>query len=171
MKIPLILNGEDVELEANPCDSLLKILRRQKLYSVKCGCEKGQCGNCLVLLDDRPVPSCLVKLGFARGKDIKTLEYFSSAKKTDVDEDILIYKDIISAFSTSGIHMCGYCNAGKIFTAYEILKIFKRPSAEQVFTAIKGLDTCCTDSMTLAAGILLAASLKAEREGIYANVK
>ena len=54
MKIPVILNGQEDSLEAENNENLLTVLRRKGLLSVKCGCESGNCGNCMVLLDDIP---------------------------------------------------------------------------------------------------------------------
>ena len=103
MKIPLTLNGKKIILTSEPTDSLMHILRKEQFYSVKCGCEKGICGNCLVLMDGNPVPSCKIPMGIIRDSNIVTLEYL----KTDP-----LYQDIMSGFSQAGIHMCGYCNAG-----------------------------------------------------------
>lgn len=156
MKIPLKINNEKYVISAEPSEKLLSILRREKLYSVKCGCEEGRCGNCMVLLDDKPVPSCSIPIGIIRDSKITTLEEF---KKTE------IYQDIITGFNLAGITMCGYCNAGKIFTSYEILTEYYRPSIEQIQEALKGIDCCCTDKDTLINGILYAVATKHKREG------
>ncbi|MBP3365400.1 MAG: 2Fe-2S iron-sulfur cluster binding domain-containing protein [Treponema sp.] len=162
MKIPLYLNNKKIVLSAEPTDSLLSVLRREKLYSVKCGCQKGRCGNCMVLLDDTAVESCLIPVGIVRDCKIVTLEYF----KNDP-----YYQDIVTGFSQAGINLCGYCSAGKIFTAYSVLKKFYRPSLDQIYSAIKNLDSCCTDFSTLTNGILYAVAAKHTREGKSANAK
>lgn len=162
MKIPIILNEKKIVLSAEPTDTLLNILRREQLYSVKCGCEKGICGNCMILLDDTAVPSCKIPMGIIRDSKVITLEYF----KTEP-----IYQDIINGFSQAGIHLCGYCNSGKIFTAYSILTRYHRPTLEQIHSAIKDLDSCCTDFATLTNGILYAVASKHTREGKKTNAK
>lgn len=162
MKIPLTLNSKKVVLSAEPTDTLLNVLRREHLYSVKCGCENGICGNCMVLLDDTSVPSCKIPMGIIRDSNIITLEHF----KNDP-----LYQDIVTGFSQAGIHMCGYCNAGKIFTAYSILKKYYRPTIEQIHTAIKNLNSCCTDYTTFTNGILYAIAAKHTREGKKINAK
>ena len=184
MKIPLNLNGEQTVLDANPGAPLLGELRKKGLFSVKCGCDEGKCGNCMVLFNGKPVPSCKVKMGLVRDNSVVTLEFFSAFQKKNSalkkesknrktstandslfdEEDFFIYKDILSSFLESGIHLCGYCNAGKIFTAYYILKNNPRPSSEFIMDSIKDLNYCCTDSLSLVKGILKAASLKNARE-------
>ncbi|MCQ2249347.1 MAG: 2Fe-2S iron-sulfur cluster-binding protein [Treponema sp.] len=162
MKIPLTLNNKKTVFTAETTDTLLSVLRRLNLYSVKCGCEKGICGNCMILLDGEPVPSCTIPAGIIRDRKIMTLEYF----KTDP-----CYQDIVQGFNQAGIHMCGYCNAGKILTTYSILKKYYRPSLEEIHSAIKDLDCCCTDYATLTNGILYAVAAKHTREGKKQNGK
>ena len=55
MKIPVTINGKKIILDENPDEKLLFVLRKQKLISVKIGCEAGKCGFCTVLLNDKPV--------------------------------------------------------------------------------------------------------------------
>ena len=62
MKLNLTLNGRKVSAEIPEDQSLLKFLRSQGCYSVKCGCETSNCGLCTVWLDDTPVLSCTYKL-------------------------------------------------------------------------------------------------------------
>ena len=156
MKIPFILNGTKTVIEASPSDKLSSVLRNMNLISVKCGCLKGICGNCMILLDDEPVPSCTIPAGIIRDRKIETLEHF----KTSV-----FFQDILTGFKMAGIHLCGYCDAGKIFTAYKLIKDFYRPEQTAVFKAIEGLNLCCTDRDTLANGIYYAVSAKHSREG------
>ncbi len=163
MKIPLTLNGEKMLLDAEPAESLLSILRKRELYSVKCGCQKGHCGNCMVLLDEEPVPSCIIPIGTIREKSIVTLEYF----KKNYPE----YKDISDGFSQAGIHLCGYCNAGKILTAYNILRKYHRPEKAQIISAVKSLDFCCTDRDSLVNGIGYSVAARHIRLGSGTNAK
>lgn len=162
MIIPVTLNNKKTVLDADPSESLLTVLRREKLYKVKCGCEKGHCGNCMVLLDDDPIPSCKISASMVRECRIVTLEYFVNYP---------IYKDIMSGFNEAGIHLCGYCDAGKIFTAYDLLRKYRRVEPQQIFEAIKNLDCCCTDRDTLVNGILYAVAAKHAREGKLENGK
>ena len=81
MKIPVTINGKKIILDENPDEKLLFVLRKQKLISVKIGCEAGKCGFCTVLLNDKPVSSCLIPVGIVKDCTIETLEYFSKSKE------------------------------------------------------------------------------------------
>ena len=151
MNISVILNGTKTILEAAPDDSLMKVLRNQSLTTVKCGCNSGLCGSCTVLLDDKPVASCKIPIGIINNSKIETLEYFMNSKD---------YEIIMKGFDLANIKLCGYCNAGKIFCAYQILKKNKIPSREQIINQVKTLSPCCTDINTLANGIIYALEIK-----------
>ena len=99
MKIPLYLNNKKIVLSAEPTESLLSVLRKEKLYSVKCGCQKGMCGNCMILLNDKSAASCLIPVGIARDCHIVTLEYFQSNP---------CYQDIIAGFSKADFYSIHY---------------------------------------------------------------
>lgn len=151
MNISVILNGTKTILEAAPDDSLMKVLRNQSLMTVKCGCNSGLCGSCTVLLDDKPVASCKIPIGIINNSTIETLEYFRNSKD---------YEIITQGFELANIKLCGYCNAGKIFCAYQILKKNKIPTREQIINQVKTLSPCCTDINTLANGIIYAFEIK-----------
>ncbi len=160
MKIPVIINGTKVVLSADPSEKLLNVLRREKFYSVKCGCEIGMCGNCTVLLDGKPVPSCITYMATVRDSKIETLEYIKQNP---------IYQDIMAGFNQANLHLCGYCNSGKILIAYQILNEYYRPDVSIIKDAIKTLSPCCTDKDSLVNGILYAIAAKHKREGKNQN--
>lgn len=147
MNISTNINGTDVMLSCNPDSSLLSVLRNNKLYSAKRGCEDGICGSCTVLLDGNPVPSCLVPICLVEKKNVQTLEYF---QKTDE------YADIIKGFNKAGIKLCGFCNAGKIFAARTILLSNSKPTRKSIQEQVSHLSPCCTDEDTLINGIIYA---------------
>lgn len=154
MKIPVVLNGTKTILEANAEDSLMKVLHRNSCVSVKSGCGQGFCGACTVLLNDNPVASCKIPVGIVKNNEIITLEYFSKTEE---------YNLIMQGFTKAGIKLCGYCNAGKIFTAYQILKLSKIPTRQEITETIKNLSPCCTDIETLVNGIIYAIHLSNKR--------
>ncbi len=154
MKIPIILNEEKTFVEAESDESLLTVLRRAGLLSVKCGCQKGVCGNCMVLLNDQVVKSCKVPVAIVRDCKIETLEHF----KQNPD-----YETIMEGFKKAGIELCGYCNSAKIFTAYSVLYQKLDPDLSKDFhiqEAIKNLHPCCCDKSTLLSGIVFAVNAK-----------
>lgn len=161
MRIPLTLNGDKIVLEAQPEDSLMKILHDYGCISVKSGCQEGFCGACSVLFDDKPVSSCKMPVGLAKDATIITLESFS---RTDD------YRIILEGFAKAGIKLCGHCNAGKIFAAYHILSMGKTITKEEIAEQIKSLSPCCTDMETLSNGIIHAIKIKEKSmKGIMPN--
>lgn len=156
MKIPVILNGEKIILDAKPSESLLEVLRRLGYFSVKEGCIKGRCGSCTVLLDDKPVPSCIIPVGMIRNATIETLEFFLLTKDGE---------DIISGFKQAGVNMCGFCNSYRIFSVYELLHRVYRPSTEELEALADSVKCHCTDKKTFINGVLYATAIKHEREG------
>lgn len=151
MKIPVTLNNTKTVFDAEPSESLLSVLRNEHIFSVKYGCSKGRCGNCMILLNDNPVPSCTLPVGTVRDSTIVTLEYFKTYPE---------YTAITTGFSQAGIHLCGYCNAGKIFTAYALIKKMTKLEVKSIYAAIKDLNCCCTDNESLINGILNAFAIK-----------
>ena len=158
MNIPITLNGEKILLQSPADSSLLSVLRKQKLFQVKRGCEKGACGSCVVLMNKLPVPSCKIPVALAMDREIVTLEYFSKSEKYSD-----IYSDIMKGFSKAGIKLCGFCNSGKIFAAKAILESSTKPTRAMVYEQIKTLSPCCTDYDTLINGILYAFEFHGKR--------
>ena len=156
MKIPVILNGEKIILDAKPSEKLSDVLRKLGLLSIKKGCESGICGSCTVLLDDKPVPSCIIPVGIIRNASIETLEFFSLTKESE---------DILDGFKQAGVAMCGFCNSARIFLTYELLKKVYRPSLEELEELAKDVNCTCCDKKTFMNGIIYATANKHEREG------
>lgn len=147
MNVPVTLNGDKTILDVRPEESLMSVLRKREFTSVKCGCNQGHCGSCTVLLNDNPVAACKIPIGIIRDSDIVTLNYFSGSKE---------YTAIMQGFELAGIKLCGYCNAGKIFSTYQILKMNKNLSRNEITDFVKNLSPCCTDLQTLTNGIIWA---------------
>lgn len=157
MKVQITLNGEKTVLNAQPDATLLEILRGMNLCSVKCGCRKGICGSCTVLMNGKTVSSCKIPVAIIRNCQIETLEHFR-----ETDE----YESIMKGFDKAGISLCGYCNSGKIFAAYTLLKQHSIPSDEDIERQIKGLAPCCTDKETLISGIKYALAFNKKNDTI-----
>lgn len=147
MKISVTLNGTKTILDAQPDESLMKVLHGNSCSSVKSGCCEGFCGSCTVLLEDKPVASCKIPVGIVKGKEITTLDQFSKTSE---------YSAIMEGFNKAGIQLCGYCNSGKIFSTYQILKVTKKLSRKEITDQVKHLSPCCVDLETLVNGIIYA---------------
>ncbi len=158
MIIPFELNGDKVFIDSNPGERLVHILRRRfNLLSAKEGCLSGRCGSCMVLMNDSPVPSCIMPIFQVRNTSITTLESFC---KTDD------YQDIINAFEGAGVNMCGFCNAGKIFIAHTILLANLRPLKEEIREMFSGNMCRCTNIEDLITGVKNAGANRRKRQNV-----
>lgn len=162
MKVSLTIDSQSKIFNVEGSENLRDVLRQNNYTSVKCGCDEGECGCCTVLLDGKPVPSCKIPIGILHENDITTLEYLRSDNS---------YKDIIQGFSKADISLCGFCNAGKILAAGNIISKYANPSDEIIFSEIEGLAHCCTDTDTLIKGIKYAIEIHAKRTGAVKNGK
>ncbi len=131
MKISLNINNIAVEPVVNPGASLLSVLRGLGYYGVKHGCETGECGACTVLLDGKPVNSCVMLAVQADGHRIQTIEALGEhpEKGWKVSEGL---HPIQQAFVESGAIQCGYCTPAQILAAKELLERNPSPSEAEV---------------------------------------
>ena len=145
MKIRFHLNNEVVEMEADADERLSDVLRRNfGLLSVRKSCIQETYGSCTVLLNNHPVPSCMLPIFAAAGQNIITLESFSTTQE---------YKDVIAAFEKEGITLCGFCSAGTILTAHSIVQKHWNPTDEQIRDAYIGIVCRCTDIVSITAAL------------------
>lgn len=135
MKIRFRLNGSITEVEIEPHETLLNVLRdKLKIRSVKYGCGIGECGACTVLLNGRPVTSCLVMAAKADGCEIVTPDYIAQTE---------VGRTIINAMLEEGAIQCGYCTPGFLVTIYAIAIKGVR-SVEEAKKALVGNLCRCT---------------------------
>jgi aerobic carbon-monoxide dehydrogenase small subunit len=156
------LNGEPVEILADPAESLLTLLREMfELYGTKAGCSKGECGACTVLLDDRAVNSCLVPAGKVQGRNVETIESLSLSGKVH---------PIQEGFVEKGAVQCGFCSPGMVMSSYALLKENPQPNPEQVRVAISGNLCRCSGYKQIEEAILNAAeNMKQAEQGKEIN--
>lgn len=135
MKVTFELNGAQVTAEGHPMDRLLDIVRRQfDAIGTKEGCGEGECGACTVLIDGRPVLSCLVPLMQCRDKTITTVEGVAAGPAAP----------FLERFVATGGVQCGACTPGIIVTAWAMLEESARPTRAQVQDALAGNLCRCT---------------------------
>lgn len=152
MKQPLTLNvnGESRLLLVEPYYSLLDCLRDEaQLTGSKKGCDEGDCGACTVLMDGKPVTSCLVLAHSAHDADITTIEGLA-----DVDQ----LNPVQRAFVEHGGLQCGFCIPGLIMSATGFLQENPDPTEEDVRFAIGGNLCRCTGYARVVAAIMSAAA-------------
>mgnify|MGYP000436246004 CR=1 FL=1 len=142
------LNGREVKASVRPNMTLLDLLRREfKVLSVRRGCETGECGMCTVLLDGKPVRSCLVLAVQVDGRDVTTVEGISEGGLHPVQE----------AFIEEGAVQCGYCTPAMVLTAKALLEEEPSPSEERVREALRGVLCRCTGYVKIVRAVLRAA--------------
>jgi carbon-monoxide dehydrogenase small subunit len=130
------LNGERVATSFAPYKTLLEVLREDlRLTGTKHGCELGECGACAVLIDGRPVLSCLVLGLECEGHNVTTIE--GLAEGTELHP-------LQAAFADLGGSQCGYCTPGILLTAKALLDRTPRPNRAQIREALSGNLCRCT---------------------------
>ncbi len=136
IEICFYVNNKEYRLKVEPLKSLLHVLREDlKLTGTKEGCGKGECGSCTVLLDGKPVTSCLVPISQVNGKSVITIEGIGSEKHLH---------PLQKAFIEEGAVQCGFCTPGMIISSYALLKEKSIPTEDEIKEAIAGNLCRCT---------------------------
>ena len=136
MIVAFSLNGRPREVDAPPHQTLLHTLRDGLgLFDAKQGCDEGVCGACTVLLDGRPVSSCLVLTPTVSGRRVVTV------RGLERDGDL---HPLQEAFIRHGAVQCGYCTPGMLLTALAFLERHPGASREAIRDALAGNLCRCT---------------------------
>jgi carbon-monoxide dehydrogenase small subunit len=134
--IELSVNGETHELAVAPNATLAEVLRDQiNLTGTKVSCGTGECGTCTVLMDGRPILSCLALAVDCQKQPILTIEGLSAGEKlTPVQQ----------AFHECGAIQCGFCTPGMVLSTTALLEANPRPSTLEIQKALEGHLCRCT---------------------------
>ncbi len=157
--IRFTLNGEQVDVSFAPYKTLLEVLREDLAHTgTKHGCELGECGACAVLLDGKPVLSCLVLALECEGRQVLTVEGLGEDGRLHPLQD---------AFADLGAAQCGYCTPAILVTAKALLDQNPHPSRGQIREALSGNLCRCTGYLQIfeaveAAVIKIAEKTKSE---------
>jgi len=164
MNLELSINSKHHQITANPGDSLLKVLRASGYFGVKHGCETGECGACTVLLDGKPINSCVYLATQAQGHEIKTIEHVGEHPEQGWKHTEGLHP-LQTSFVDSGAIQCGYCTPAMILAAKELLTRDPNPSEEAVRDALSGVLCRCTGYTKPVQAVLHAAAvLRGEAE-------
>ena len=135
-QISFRLNNKEYQIEADPCDRMLDVLRNDlNLRGTKEGCGVGECGACTVVINGKAVTSCLVAAGQMDGADILTVEGLSQTEIGSV---------LQRCFIDNGAVQCGFCTPGMLMSAYALLQVNPDPSRDEIRQAIAGNLCRCT---------------------------
>ena len=133
------MNGENVSLHVSPDEILLEVLREKLgVKSPKCGCNKGDCGTCTVILNGKTVRSCLVLAIEVDNQEVVTLEGIMGNGLTPLQE----------SFLKNNSFQCGFCAPGIILSATELLGKNSRPEKKEIQEAIAGNLCRCSGIFT-----------------------
>ena len=146
------INSVEKELTLNPGDTLLQTLRDNGYSEVKCGCSEGECGACLVLLEDMPVNSCQVFAMSAKDKKITTVKGIGTLYHPHV---------IQKAFVEAGADQCGFCTPGMVIASYALLKKNPNPTKQEINEALDGNLCRCTGYVKIVEAVEKAAAVLA----------
>src|SRR6266567_2964492 len=150
MELELRINGIIESLDVAPNELLMAVLRREGYFSVKHGCETGECGACTVLVDGQPRPSCVTLAAQAGGCTLLTVESLGSGYKLHPLQE---------AFIDTGAIQCGFCTPGMLLSAFALLRRNSNPTEDEVRDALSGNLCRCTGYVKPVQAILRAAAI------------
>jgi carbon-monoxide dehydrogenase small subunit len=164
-QIRLTLNGEAAEASFAAHKTLLEVLREDlNLPGTKHGCELGECGTCAVLVDGKPVLSCLLLGLECEGRSVETVEGMAGPRGLH---------PLQKAFAELGAAQCGYCTPGFLLTAKALLDSNSKPTLPQIREALAGNLCRCTgyikifEAVELAAAWMRGEDAAPKKESIY----
>jgi len=159
-KVSLVLrvNGQTFPLHVEPRRTLLDALRNDLgLTGAKKGCDEGTCGACTVLLDGKPVYSCLLLAIECQGHAIETIEGLAQDGKLHPVQEAFVEQDALQ---------CGFCTPGQILSVKALLDENPEPTEEDVKRAVSGnLCRCGAYPHIVQAALAAAKKLASQRSG------
>lgn len=157
LALSMTVNGRPVEIEIEPREMLLDVLRdRLGLTGAKRSCDLQVCGACTVLLDGTPVSSCCTLAYEAKGREVTTIEGLAQYGPLH---------PIQEAFIERGAIQCGFCTSGMILSAKALLAENPHPTREEITAYLSGNLCRCTGYWNIIDAVEDAARRLAETEG------
>lgn len=149
MKIKFILNKKEVEVDVEPHEKFLDVLRdKLRLTGTKEGCSVGECGACTIIVNGEAVTSCLLIAGSVDGKEVTTIEGVGTDGKLDPVQEAILENHALQ---------CGFCTPGFVLSAKAFLDKHEDASKEEIRRAISGNLCRCTGYEQLTVAIYEAA--------------
>ena len=135
MKISITINKEIKKFEIHPSELLIDVLRKNGYYGIKRGCMEGDCGACIVIINDKIINACLFFAAKTDGQIITTIEGISSSGEVT---------DIQKSYIEAGAIQCGYCTPGFILATKVLLDNNCSPSDEEIKSGLESNLCRCT---------------------------
>ncbi len=156
-QIELRVNGQSFTVLVKPQDLLVDVLRDQLGFTgTKKGCGTGECGACTILLDGKPVNSCLMPALRARNKDIITIEGLGTPEHLH---------PLQQAFIENAAVQCGFCAPGMLLSAKALLDANSHPTETEIRQAISGNLCRCTGYAKIVQAVKAAAQAMTQGDG------
>lgn len=144
------VNGKAVDVMVDPTQTIFHVLREElRLTGTKGACLEGECGSCTVLVDGKPVTSCLVLAPQVQGTSVTTVEGLADDERLHPVQE---------SFIACGAVQCGYCTPGLLVSAAELLERNPNPTADEVRKGLAGNLCRCTGYTKIIDAVLAAVS-------------
>jgi aerobic-type carbon monoxide dehydrogenase small subunit (CoxS/CutS family) len=154
----LLVNGRTHEIEGEPGDSLLSVLRSDLgLTGSKFGCGEGYCGACSVLIDNQVARSCTTRLAAVAGKPITTIEGLADGERLHPVQD---------AFLEAEAFQCGYCTPGMVMATVALLRAHPAPTPADIAKVMDRNVCRCGTYPRIVKAVQLAARRMAGTAGV-----
>jgi carbon-monoxide dehydrogenase small subunit len=129
------VNGKGHTVHIDPAETLMDVLRdRLLLTGTKDGCREGECGSCTVIVDGRPVSSCIYAAKAAEGREVETIEGLNGEALGGIQQ----------AMIEAGAVQCGYCTPGFVMMLTALLREHPKPDVGMIEEALNGNICRCT---------------------------
>ncbi|MDP4115642.1 MAG: (2Fe-2S)-binding protein [Bacteroidota bacterium] len=150
IKLNFNLNGKNVSTDIYPYNTLLEVLRKNmRLTGTKKTCNNGECGGCTVIINKQAIYSCHILAMDIEGKDVLTIEGIGDMHAGEV---------IRKAFKDMDGLQCGFCTPGQVMSAYALLLNNKKPSLDEIKTAMSGNLCRCGAYHNISASVIEASN-------------
>jgi len=167
----LRVNGQAREVDAEPGDSLLSVLRYDfGLTGSRYGCGEGQCGACSVLLDGAAARSCVTRVGAVGSKSITTIEGLAAGGPGPEGAGFHLHP-VQQAFLETEAFQCGYCTSGMIMATVGLLKTNSNPSEEDIARLMDRSVCRCGTYPRIVRAVRLAAERMRAVNGVMGGAK
>lgn len=150
-----MLNGVEKKTDVAPHRRAVDVLREEcQIRSIRMHCDGRLCGSCLIIMDDRPVHSCMLPAFELRQRDVWTMEGISASEG---------YQDILRGFKDAHVQLCATCAPSRALVTEALLRQATRPGAEQTREAAESVRCGCSSISRVLDGMLRAARIRERR--------